>query len=132
MKIHAIKCKGCGDIVFSRSVHDMRFCSCSKTAKDGGWDYDKISFDPKVGYEIVELDLQVTKRELYDDWNNGTDKYGLILATKTIIPKQNKPEGITCIICHKPIEKKNKKNKMSKYNSNMHAKCQPRPAFASK
>lgn len=28
MKINALQCGKCGDIIFSRARHDMRFCSC--------------------------------------------------------------------------------------------------------
>lgn len=90
MKINAIKCKGCGDIVFSRAVHDMRFCHCCKTAQDGGFLYQKIAFDPDIGYEHVDIDLPVTKEELYDDWNKGLDKFGVVYETKVCETKNSK------------------------------------------
>lgn len=36
-----IKCKHCGDIIESISVHDFKFCSCGKVAIDGGKHYLK-------------------------------------------------------------------------------------------
>lgn len=79
MKIKAVKCMGCKSIIFSRTRHDFHFCPCGKTGIDGGQiDYVKVSFDEKVGYEDRELDLNVTLKELFDDWNKGTDKFGII------------------------------------------------------
>lgn len=34
-----IKCKKCGDILESKSVHDFKFCKCGAVAVDGGHDY---------------------------------------------------------------------------------------------
>lgn len=34
-----IRCKKCGDIIESTSVHDFKFCSCGSCAVDGGHDY---------------------------------------------------------------------------------------------
>jgi len=39
MEINAIRCKVCGDIIWSRHVHDFRYCSCKKVAIDGGREY---------------------------------------------------------------------------------------------
>lgn len=82
MKIKAVKCKGCGDIIYSCARHDFRWCSCKKTACDGGQtDYVKVSFNDKIGFENVDLDLDVTIKQLFDDWNNGNSerrKFGLI------------------------------------------------------
>lgn len=82
MKIKAVRCLGCKTVLISRAIHDFRTCPkpCGKTSIDGGQnDYIKISFDPKVGYEYVELDLPITEKQLFDDWNQGTDVFGLIV-----------------------------------------------------
>lgn len=34
-----IKCKKCGEIIESCSVHDFKFCKCGTCAVDGGHDY---------------------------------------------------------------------------------------------
>lgn len=41
MKImrNVIKCKKCGDVIESCSVHDFKFCSCGSCAVDGGHEY---------------------------------------------------------------------------------------------
>lgn len=41
---NAIKCKKCGDVIESTSVHDFKFCSCGSVAIDGGHDYLRRSF----------------------------------------------------------------------------------------
>lgn len=84
MKINAIKCKKCNDTLISRARHDFHSCSCGKTFVDGGFDYQRVGYDEKVGYEHVEVDLPVTKKELYDDWNMRVDKYGIMKNEKNI------------------------------------------------
>ena len=37
--INKIKCKKCGDVLESKSVHDFKFCRCGAVAADGGHDY---------------------------------------------------------------------------------------------
>ena len=32
---NAIRCKKCGDIIESKTVHDFKFCSCGSCAVDG-------------------------------------------------------------------------------------------------
>lgn len=39
IKVNKIRCKKCGDIIESTSVHDFKFCSCESVAVDGGKDY---------------------------------------------------------------------------------------------
>ena len=33
---NAIRCKKCGDVIESKTVHDFKFCSCGSCAVDGG------------------------------------------------------------------------------------------------
>ena len=37
--VNKIRCKKCGDIIESKSVHDFNFCKCESVAADGGHDY---------------------------------------------------------------------------------------------
>lgn len=37
--VNRIRCKKCGDIIESKSVHDFKYCSCKSVAVDGGHDY---------------------------------------------------------------------------------------------
>ena len=36
---NAIRCKKCGDVIESKTVHDFKFCRCGACAVDGGHDY---------------------------------------------------------------------------------------------
>lgn len=49
-----IRCKFCGDIIESRSVHDFVRCRCGKCSTDGGHEYAQRSFiteNPEDTYE---------------------------------------------------------------------------------
>lgn len=52
---NCIKCKCCGDIIESTSVHDFKFCSCGKVAVDGGRSYLKRSGNPNDWEELNEF-----------------------------------------------------------------------------
>jgi len=49
---NAIRCKKCGDIIESKTVHDFKFCSCGSCAVDGGCgnreDWEELSKAEKV------------------------------------------------------------------------------------
>ncbi len=52
----AIRCKKCGDIVESASVHDFKTCACGTCAADGGHDYlrwSAPSLDDFVDLSVV-------------------------------------------------------------------------------
>jgi len=84
LKVWAIKCHKCGDTIYSRTRHDMRWCTCESIAIDGGFDYIKVSGEPD-SYSQVQIVLPkgVTKSELHKDWDKSTDKYGLIKGDKS-------------------------------------------------
>jgi len=75
--IHAIKCKKCGDIIYSRAVHDYHSCTCGSVSIDGGFEYQKISGELAY-FEYCTLKINVTKDKLYNDWNSGNNLYGII------------------------------------------------------
>jgi len=77
MKVIAIICPNCNDTIFSRARHDFHWCSCKEVAIDGGFDYVRTSFKNYLPQKI-ELEINVTKQELYDDWNQRIDKFGII------------------------------------------------------
>ena len=81
MLITALRCKKCNSVVFSRSTHDFRWCSCESCAIDGGFDYTSITGSPE-DYELVKVETSKTKKELYDDWNLSKDEFGLIKNAK--------------------------------------------------
>ena len=87
MIVKAIKCKNCGDIIYSRSRHDFHWCSCKSCAIDGGFDYLKIVGQPNdwqsIDVTVLPLESEDNiKKILFDDWNKGTDKYGVIHETR--------------------------------------------------
>lgn len=51
-----IRCKKCGDIIESKSVHDYVECSCGACAVDGGHDYLK-----RVGWQSDWEEMCVCK-----------------------------------------------------------------------
>lgn len=77
MKVYAMQCQDCGDIIYSRAGHDFRNCTCGKIFVDGGFDYCRRGFTDKPPIP-VEKKIKATKQQMYDDWNNKIDKYGLI------------------------------------------------------
>ena len=42
IKVIAVKCPECGDLIYSRARHDFRYCSCGEIAIDGISDYSGI------------------------------------------------------------------------------------------
>ena len=58
IRTNKIKCKKCGDIIESTSVHDFKWCSCGAVAVDGGHEYLRRCFDGNSPEECYE-DLSV-------------------------------------------------------------------------
>lgn len=79
MRINSIKCPECKDIIYSRTRHDLRHCSCGKCFIDGGFDFIRVSGEEAI---LRILEIKATPKELYDDWNLKRDKYGLIKNKK--------------------------------------------------
>jgi len=75
--VSAYICPVCKNIIYSRAKHDFRWCSCKEIAVDGGFDYHKVSYMNKPP-KSVTISIDATKEELYEDWNNRTDKFGII------------------------------------------------------
>jgi hypothetical protein len=72
----------------------MRYCKCGDVAVDGGFDYTKACFKgpfPKT----YSIEIDATKSELYSDWNNYQNQFGLILkeqrmpSLEKLITKKN-------------------------------------------
>jgi hypothetical protein len=75
--VECATCKKCGDIIYSRATHDMRWCSCASIAIDGGRDYTKLTGHPE-NYKTGKVEILATAFELAQDWNMGTDRYGKV------------------------------------------------------
>lgn len=80
-QVDAVVCDSCGDTIFSRARHDMRWCGCKSVAIDGGFDYFKISGN-LVRFRRIRISVTASKNQLYDDWNQNINKYGIIKAKK--------------------------------------------------
>lgn len=90
VKINAIKCPFCHDAIYSRTGHDFHSCSCGKSSIDGGHYanyklddtselfYERVLFTDNAIPVNVQFELDVTAKQLYDDWNFGVNKYGLM------------------------------------------------------
>lgn len=52
---NAIRCKHCGDVIASRTVHEYVRCSCGTVAVDGGLEYLRRSFRNKPEEDFEEL-----------------------------------------------------------------------------
>lgn len=80
MKVNAIECLHCGDIIFSRTLHDMRICSCGKISTDGGIDYFRFVTVADAAYRTHEqVEVDADAKDLYDDWNYGTNLFGKLV-----------------------------------------------------
>lgn len=83
MKINAVKCSICNDIIYSRAHHDWHRCTCGDIFVGGGREYLRIGWGSRKP-KTVEIEVNATDKELYDDWNYSLNKYGVIKgASKT-------------------------------------------------
>ena len=73
-----IKCLICGDIIESKSVHNVVSCKCENCYIDGGHDYlhfggndfSKILIIFDDGTEVLASDEENYKRK-YEEWENN-------------------------------------------------------------
>jgi len=85
-KVSAVICPQCKAIIFSRARHDFRSCPCGTISIDGGFDYTKLTSNLNSSVpKIFTLSIEQTPMELYDDWNTGADKYGVLPGRKSKI-----------------------------------------------
>jgi hypothetical protein len=80
MIVYGVKCKLCRDTIYSRARHDFRYCSCGNVFVDGGqYDVGRQGLNVKDSFTPAFMNLEeVDKKDLYQDWNGQTDKYGLV------------------------------------------------------
>ena len=82
MKINAVYCDKCKEIVYSRHVHDHRFCSCKNVSVDGGFEYFKWSAKynnylvlklrgNKLLAQILNYDFRFGNRNILDEYLDG-------------------------------------------------------------
>ncbi len=56
IRMNKMKCRKCGDIIESTSVHDFKYCSCGSCAVDGGMEYLKRVGEREDWEELSEYD----------------------------------------------------------------------------
>jgi hypothetical protein len=85
MKVSAVHCHECKEVVYSRHRHDARQCSClgddalaSGVMIDGGRDYTKLIYKNLETFLLKEIEIDATTYILEEDWKNCADKYGVI------------------------------------------------------
>ena len=52
---NAIRCKHCGELLVSKTVHDFEQCSCGTCFNDGGLEYLRRGFKTSPEDDFVEL-----------------------------------------------------------------------------
>ena len=72
-----LECPKCGSFIFSRDRHDYRTCPCGEVSIDGGFDYFRVAFKDVMPRTVRKL-VPATRKELFDDWNLRTNKFGII------------------------------------------------------
>ena len=83
MKIQIYKCPKCDEEIYSRANYDFIYCKCKKSALDGGHENNGVWKPHRlIGFAISAksriIEIKVTEKQLYEDWNNSYDKYGRI------------------------------------------------------
>lgn len=85
MKIQTYKCVKCKDEIYSRAHYDFNSCECEHISVDGGHlDLETFIFTPErliggaISAQTRVVDVDVTEKQLYDDWNESKNEYGRI------------------------------------------------------
>ena len=55
--VNKIRCKKCGDVIESKSVHDLKFCKCESVAVDGGHNYLRRLGEPENWEDLSEYEV---------------------------------------------------------------------------
>lgn len=65
IKRNAARCKKCGDVIESTYRHDFKKCSCGGIMVDGGKDYLRSGYNPKLGTfeEVFESLCEFEEKE---------------------------------------------------------------------
>ena len=77
MKVTAAFCPECNVWIFSRCPRDCRDCPGKHIFIDGGFEHLRLGFTGKLP-RTKDFNIRATKAELYIDWNEGVDKFGII------------------------------------------------------
>ena len=82
MKINAVYCDKCKEIIYSRTKRDYRSCSCSNVSVDGGFELFKVNFKDnnylklklrgnKLLKQILFYDRTYGNRNILDEYLHG-------------------------------------------------------------
>lgn len=63
-KIKGVQCQKCLDIIWSRYVHDFRYCSCGNSFIDGGGEYVRCGGDPLPLSANITIILEKEKTDV--------------------------------------------------------------------
>ena len=55
--VNKIRCKKCGGVIESKSVHDFKFCKCESVAVDGGHNYLRRLGEPENWEDLSEYEV---------------------------------------------------------------------------
>lgn len=78
MQVNAIQCSHCNDIIYSRARHDFHYCSCGSCFIDGGFDYTRYGANDLKDITDLEIEVDASTYELFEDWNKSINKFGTI------------------------------------------------------
>ena len=84
IKVFAIRCAKCGEIIYSRAIHDFHRCSCKIISIDSRFDCVKVDDNRKDFLDIFIIKIDSTRIDLYNDWYYKTNKYGKISIDEQI------------------------------------------------
>ena len=68
MKVAALKCPVCEEVIWSQSRHDFRNCACKKCFIDGGRNYTRTGWEPGIKPVMGTLD---TKTNVFEADGEG-------------------------------------------------------------
>lgn len=76
-EVIAAYCEKCDIWIYSCARHHFNSCPKGCISIDGGRFYTKLSSKDKPP-ETKKFIINATEAELYNDWNKGEDKFGII------------------------------------------------------
>ena len=77
--VSGVKCYKCGDFIYSRAPHDFHRCSCGTLFVDGGFERIRYGADEINLVPFLKCEVDASKKELFEDWNENVDAFGLIV-----------------------------------------------------
>lgn len=86
-----IRCKSCGDIIESRSVHDFVQCSCGRVFVDGGHEYLRRGFKESMDdyEELSETEERhITNREALHELSDKSFAAKMYMLTRYECPME--------------------------------------------